>query len=60
MSAYGTQETYDLYECQNCGKHWHLADLNLDIPHYHERVDIDEPEPAGECPECGALCHEVE
>lgn len=49
-----------LYECQNCGKLWPFERLELEIRHYHERVADDEDEPAGECPDCGALCHEVE
>jgi predicted RNA-binding Zn-ribbon protein involved in translation (DUF1610 family) len=49
----------ELYECQDCGKRWKLEELKPDIPHYHERVAPGEPEPAGECPECGALCHEA-
>jgi hypothetical protein len=45
------------FECQNCAAAWHLEDLR-DIRRYWERVDPGEPEPAGECPDCGSLCHE--
>lgn len=56
----GTELDKDRYQCQNCSKTWRLDQLRLDIPRYHERVAPDEDEPAGECPECGALCHEVD
>lgn len=49
----------DLYVCQNC--HWEGPHEQLgDIKHYHQRVEPGEPEPDGECPECGALCHAKE
>lgn len=57
MSAYGTVETYGKYDCDNCGKRWSLDDLK-EIKRYHERV-TDGIEPAGECPECGALCYDA-
>jgi rubrerythrin len=50
-----------LYECQNCD--WVGTEDELkEIPakHYHERVSEGEPEPDGECPSCGALCHQKE
>ncbi len=46
------------YRCQNCQKLWLLDQLNPDMPYLSERVAAGEPMPAGECPECGALCHE--
>lgn len=46
-------------ECQNCGKVWPVARLD-DIEDVHSRVGVGEPMPAGECPECGAVCHPVE
>ncbi len=51
-----------LYECQNCNEKSTLEALvNVDaIPGIHERVAPGEPMPAGECPHCGALCHEIE
>lgn len=49
-----------LYECQDCGKEWKKEQLK-EIPeaHYEERVG-DGPEPDGECPKCGALCHAMD
>ena len=49
-----------LYECQNCGKAFPEAKLVTPIPDLEQRVMPGEPMPAGECPECGALCHEQE
>src|SRR3990167_2422848 len=46
-------------ECQNCGKAWNVDDL-LPIRDIYERVAAGEPMPAGECPDCGALCQPVE
>lgn len=44
--------------CQNCD--WRGTESQLDdIQDLHQRVDPGEPMPAGECPECGALCHEI-
>lgn len=51
-----TQETY---ACQNCDWTGSHDELN-DIKDYDERVAPGEPEPTGECPECGALCHEAD
>jgi hypothetical protein len=48
-----------LYECQNCGARWSEDQLNI-LEDTHERVAPGEPMPAGECPECCAVCHEVE
>lgn len=46
-------------ECQNC--EWKgREDQTYAIRHYSQRVDPGEAEPAGECPECGALAHFVE
>lgn len=46
----------DLFECQNCGKEWAENELHelLDVT---ERVAPGELMPAGECPDCGAVCH---
>ena len=48
-----------LYECQNCAKQWTEGQLKP-IQHLTQRVEVGEPMPAGECPECGALCHEAD
>lgn len=48
-----------LYACQNCAWVGHHERLRP-IKHYHMRVEEGEPEPDGECPECGELCHEYE
>ena len=47
------------YECQNCGSEWAEDELE-DLIDITERVAPGEPMPAGQCPDCGALCHEVE
>jgi hypothetical protein len=46
----------ELFECQNCWGQWEYSELNP-IKDIMERVAPGEPMPAGECPECGALCH---
>ena len=44
------------FTCDNCGHTW--ADDQLKpIKNLHQRVSPGETMPAGECPECGALCH---
>ncbi len=49
----------ETHECQNCG--WRGAEERLEpIEDIFQRVDPGEPMPAGECPECGALCHEID
>lgn len=46
------------YQCQNCQETWELSELNpMPTAHIFERVAPGEPMPAGECPECGAVCH---
>jgi len=45
--------------CQNCGRVWSLGEIEPDIDNFEMRVGAGEICPAGECPECGALCHEV-
>ena len=47
----------DKFRCQNCQQLW-TADQLKDVQDYHERVEPGEPEPAGECPACGCVCHE--
>jgi DNA-directed RNA polymerase subunit RPC12/RpoP len=43
--------------CDNCGAR--IPADELVIPHrLWERMDEDGPEPAGECPHCGALAYE--
>ena len=45
--------------CQNCD--WTGPEEALDpIKDIHQRVAPGEPMPSGECPKCGALCHEIE
>lgn len=51
--------TKEIYECQNCDWTGSYEELK-DIVGYDERVEPGEPEPTGECPKCGALCHEKE
>lgn len=45
-------------ECQNCGATWPESQLEP-IDDIYLRVEPGEPMPAGECPDCGALCHEI-
>jgi hypothetical protein len=47
------------HKCANCATFWDETDL-LPIKDFHERVEPDEVQPTGECPDCGCLCHEVE
>jgi predicted RNA-binding Zn-ribbon protein involved in translation (DUF1610 family) len=49
----------EVYSCQNCDWTGSYEELG-DIVDYDERVAPGEEEPTGECPECGALCHELE
>jgi hypothetical protein len=50
------EEDEPRYRCQNCEQEWGLNDLH-EITHLSERVEIGEVMPAGQCPDCGALCH---
>lgn len=43
-------------ECGNCGQIWDETDL-AEIKDYFQRVEAGGEVPAGECPECGALCY---
>jgi len=45
--------------CQDCGKEWHEFEMGGAPKNLGERVAKGEPWPAGECPECGALCQPV-
>jgi hypothetical protein len=49
-----------LHTCQNCTSLWRDDQIKTEIPDIQERVSPGEPMPSGECPECGALCHEDE
>lgn len=46
-------------QCHICTRVWLENDLN-EPEHLSERVDAGEEMPAGECPECGALCSLVD
>ncbi len=46
------------HECQNCSKTWSDDEIKP-IKDLHERVAPGEPMPSGECPECGALTHQI-
>lgn len=49
-----------MHQCDNCLERWTDGQIVTEIRRYDERVDEGGPEPSGECPECGALCYEVE
>ncbi len=46
------------YRCQDCEQEWGLDELH-EVRHLSQRVEIGEVMPAGQCPDCGALCHET-
>lgn len=48
-----------IYECQNCACRWIESELQP-IEDIFERVAPGEVMPAGECPSCGALCHQIQ
>jgi hypothetical protein len=50
----------DMSICQNCRKTFETIDLDEITHGFWERVSPSEIMPAGECPECGALCHPLE
>lgn len=52
-------ESKDLYACSNCGNEYPFSAL-LPIADLFARVTPGETMPAGECPDCGALCDPVE
>lgn len=52
------QEQFGDVRCQSCEREWDFADLDQ-IAHVTERVEPGEVMPAGQCPECGAVCHDV-
>ncbi len=43
-------------KCDKCRHYWQFGELR-EARDLAERVDADGPEPAGECPECGALAY---
>lgn len=45
--------------CENCGREWPLDRL-YPIKDIGQRAAPGEPMPAGECPECRAVCHLAE
>jgi hypothetical protein len=47
---------YVTAECGNCGEGWAICELEP-IADAEQRLTIGEEVPAGECPECGALCY---
>ncbi len=52
-------ETSPKAHCQNCGRAWESSLLNH-IRDLAQRVSPGEPMPAGQCPICGALCHQTQ
>ena len=49
----------ELARCDNCGRVFPVPDL-VELASLEQRVDPGGPEPAGECPSCGALCYPFE
>ena len=49
-----------LHRCQNCDATLKNDEIVQDIRDLHQRVSPGEPCPSGECPHCGALCHEID
>lgn len=47
------------YQCQNCLAFWREEDLKK-TKHNFKRILPREIMPAGECPACNAVCHEVD
>lgn len=47
------------YRCNNCEKTWYNDEVLLWIKGFFERTEPGNEIPAGECPECGALCYVV-
>ena len=56
----GIVADFRTFQCANCRRIWNRDKLIGEIAHYTERVAPDEEEPDGECPECGALCYQLE
>lgn len=46
----------DEVKCDDCGNYWQTSELH-EVEDLAERVSAGEPVPAGQCPNCGALCH---
>lgn len=58
-APFNKEEDRTMYACQDC--EWTGPEDDLEgLRHGHERVAPGESMPAGECPECGACCHELE
>lgn len=50
--------TIDMAECADCRRRWKIEELQ-ETRDIWERVAPGEPMPAGDCPDCGALCQPV-
>jgi len=50
------QDKFGDYRCQDCESTWSVDALDP-ITHLIQRVGPGEIMPAGQCPECGAVCH---
>ena len=49
----------DFAVCQNCESSFLWPDLDP-IDDLRQRVEVGDPLPAGQCPDCGALCYDVD
>ena len=47
------------FECQDCGRRFRKHDDLHDVEDVLDRVSPGEIMPWGQCPECGALVHEI-
>lgn len=49
-----------MYKCENCDEEFECQSDLVEIRDMGERLSAGEFVPAGECPECGSLCHDSE
>jgi len=57
-AVHHSSTNYPICKCQNCGSLFEESSLKP-IEHLFERVAPGEVMPNGECPKCGAVCHQI-